>query len=136
MQIPRLMEGKTALITGAGQGHGRAMAIGLAQASARVIVTDLNQATAQETAQLIEQSGGQAQAHALDVGDALACQALLALTAFAATAGPLPELDVTQGMRPSEATRTRAARTRANAAVLRLASPKSMDERYDVPNML
>lgn len=62
--------------------------------------------------------------------------ALLALTAFAATAGPLPELDVTQGMRPSEATRTRAARTRANAAVLRLASPKSMDERFDVPNML
>ncbi|MFM7232577.1 MAG: M36 family metallopeptidase [bacterium] len=53
-----------------------------------------------------------------------------------AHAGPLPELDVTQGMRPSEAIRTRAARTRANAAVLRLASPKSMDERYDVPNLL
>lgn len=76
MQIALLLEGKTALITGAGQGNGRAMAIGLAQAGARVIVTDLNPDTASQTAQLIEQTGAQAQAHALDVGDAAACQAL------------------------------------------------------------
>ena len=39
---PRLLEGRLALITGAGQGNGRTIALGLAQAGARVIVTDLN----------------------------------------------------------------------------------------------
>ena len=37
---PCLLEGRLALITGAGQGNGRAFALGLAQAGARVIVTD------------------------------------------------------------------------------------------------
>ena len=37
---PRLLEGRLALITGAGQGNGRALALGLAQADARVIATD------------------------------------------------------------------------------------------------
>ncbi len=35
------LDGKTALVTGAGRGLGRAMAIGLARAGARVVVTDV-----------------------------------------------------------------------------------------------
>ena len=40
MSLSRLLEGRLALVTGAGQGNGRPIAIGLAQAWARVIVTD------------------------------------------------------------------------------------------------
>ena len=61
---------------------------------------------------------------------------LLALTSVAASAGPRPELDFTAGMRPAAATRALAARTRASSALLRIATPASIDERYDVPTML
>jgi NAD(P)-dependent dehydrogenase (short-subunit alcohol dehydrogenase family) len=73
---PRLLEGRLALVTGAGQGNGRAIAIGLAQAGAQVIVTDINPSGAAETVALIEAEGGRAAAHALDVTDAQACKAL------------------------------------------------------------
>ena len=43
------LEGKAALVTGAGVGIGRAIAIKLASEGARVLVVDLNEATAQET---------------------------------------------------------------------------------------
>ena len=58
------------------------------------------------------------------------------LTTTPAWAGPRPELDVTAGMRPAPATRALAARTRASAALLAIATPRSIDERYDVPTML
>ena len=61
---------------------------------------------------------------------------LLALTSLAAWAGPRPDLDVTAGARPSAATRALAARTRASAALNAIAMPRSIDERYEVPNML
>lgn len=73
---PRLLEGRLALITGAGQGNGRALAIGLAAAGARVIVTDVNAVTVEETARLVREAGGTAHADQLDVTDAAACKAL------------------------------------------------------------
>lgn len=71
-----LLVGRLAFITGAGQGNGRALAIGLAQAGARVIATDVQQAAAVETATLITAQGGQAWAYGLDVCDEQACQAI------------------------------------------------------------
>ena len=43
---PEVLKGKLALVTGGGQGNGRAIARGLANAGARVIVTDINAQTA------------------------------------------------------------------------------------------
>lgn len=73
---PRLLEGRLALITGAGQGNGRALALGLAQAGARVVVTDVNDSTVQETARMVREQGGQAWAFVLDVTSPAACEAL------------------------------------------------------------
>ncbi|KAF1069058.1 glucose 1-dehydrogenase [Variovorax sp.] len=73
---PRLLESRLALITGAGQGNGRALALGLAQAGARVVVTDMNEATVGETAQLVRDEGGQAWSFVLDVTSPEACHAL------------------------------------------------------------
>ena len=74
----RLLEGRLALITGAGQGNGRALALGLSAAGARVIVTDMNATTVEETAALVRANGGTAFADTLDVTDAEACKALAA----------------------------------------------------------
>lgn len=73
---PRLLEGRLALITGAGQGNGRALALGLAQAGARVVVTDMNEETVQATAEAVRQEGGEAWAFVLDVTSEAACHAL------------------------------------------------------------
>ena len=71
-----LLEGRLALITGAGQGNGRALALGLAQAGARVIAADVNAATGEETARLVRAEGGEAWHFALDVTSSPACEAL------------------------------------------------------------
>lgn len=55
-----MLEGKAALITGAGRGIGRATALLFAREGARVAAADVAEAGAAETAALIEQAGGQA----------------------------------------------------------------------------
>jgi NAD(P)-dependent dehydrogenase (short-subunit alcohol dehydrogenase family) len=70
---PQVLMGKTALVTGGGQGNGRAIAKGLAKAGAKVIVTDLNEDNAKNVAQEITQSGGSATAYRLDVTSAEQC---------------------------------------------------------------
>src|SRR6185503_7097147 len=47
------LDGKVAIVTGAGQGIGRGIAEKLAAEGATVVVTDLNEVTAKETAQEI-----------------------------------------------------------------------------------
>ena len=74
--IPKLLTQRLALVTGGGQGNGRAIALGLARAGARVIVTDLQAQTAQAVADEIKAQGGQAWAFALDVSQAEDCAAL------------------------------------------------------------
>lgn len=76
--VPRLLDGRLALVTGAGRGNGRALAIGLARAGARVIATDVDAATAAESARLVCEDGGDATAFELDVTSVAACEALSA----------------------------------------------------------
>jgi len=73
-----LLQGKLALVTGAGQGNGRALALGLAAAGARVVATDLQAGNAMQTASAIIAAGGLAWSHALDVTDPEACAAIAA----------------------------------------------------------
>ncbi len=66
--MPRL-EGKVALITGAGTGIGRATAQLMAGEGAKVVVAELNAAAGEQTAQLIHQAGGTSIAITTDVTD-------------------------------------------------------------------
>lgn len=68
------LAGKTALVTGAGSGIGRQIALRFAAEGAEVFVTDLLAERARETARLIEGEGGTAICGALDVTRASAVQ--------------------------------------------------------------
>jgi NAD(P)-dependent dehydrogenase (short-subunit alcohol dehydrogenase family) len=61
--------GKTAVITGAGSGIGRALAVNLAGKGARLAISDVNLATVAETAALCEKAGATAKPYELDVAD-------------------------------------------------------------------
>ena len=73
---PQVLRGRIALVTGAGQGNGRAIAKGLAKAGARVVVTDLNEENAKLVAAEITAAGSYAIAYKLDVTSREACQTL------------------------------------------------------------
>lgn len=60
---------KTALVTGAGSGIGRATAVRLAHEGARVVVADINDEAGHRTVGLIEQAGGVARYVRMDVTD-------------------------------------------------------------------
>lgn len=76
MNTSNLLAGKVVLITGAGQGNGRALARGLAWAGATVVVTDMNAANAAETTTLITTEGGKAVGYPLDVTKPEDCRAV------------------------------------------------------------
>jgi NAD(P)-dependent dehydrogenase (short-subunit alcohol dehydrogenase family) len=78
---PHVLGGKLALVTGAGQGNGRAIAKGLALAGAKVVVTDIHHENAQAVAREISDSGGQAWHYVLDVTSESECHALAAFIA-------------------------------------------------------
>jgi 3-oxoacyl-[acyl-carrier protein] reductase len=63
------LEGKTALVTGASQGIGRACAIELAKTGARVVLAARNEAKLAEVAAEIIAAGGMAHAVSLDVAN-------------------------------------------------------------------
>lgn len=51
---PKELNGKTAVITGAGSGLGRSIAIGVARAGANVVIADINEQEAKQTCELIK----------------------------------------------------------------------------------
>ncbi len=61
------LTGRTAIVTGAASGIGRATAVLLAEAGATVHCADLDGSGAEATASTINRSGGSARPHALDV---------------------------------------------------------------------
>lgn len=77
------LEGKRAVVTGAAGGLGRAFALGFAEAGARVVVADINQGGIAETAQMIRDAGGEAEAVTVDVTSAASCTALAEAAAAA-----------------------------------------------------
>lgn len=67
---PTLLAGKTALVTGASRGIGRAIAVAYGALGARVVVNYAgNEAAARETVGEIERAGGQARAVQFDVSN-------------------------------------------------------------------
>jgi NAD(P)-dependent dehydrogenase (short-subunit alcohol dehydrogenase family) len=61
------LQGKVALITGAGGDLGRGMALRFAEEGARILVNDINLEKADETVNLIKEQGGEAVAHGADL---------------------------------------------------------------------
>ncbi len=72
------LAGKTALITGAGSGMGRASAMLFAKEGASVIVVDVDEASARETARCIQTEGGRALAFRADVSSSEDAEAMVA----------------------------------------------------------
>ena len=66
MPMP-LLASHIAVVTGAGSGIGRAIALGYAREGAHVVALDMNKETAAATAQQILNAGGKADSFALDV---------------------------------------------------------------------
>ncbi len=62
-----MFQGKTVVITGAGSGIGRGAALRFAKEGARVAILDFNRDAAEETVQVVSESGGEALAIRTDV---------------------------------------------------------------------
>jgi 2,5-dichloro-2,5-cyclohexadiene-1,4-diol dehydrogenase 1 len=82
-----LLENKVGIVTGAGQGIGRAIAMSYAREGAQVVVADFNREMGSETVRLIEEAGGSA---AFSFGDVSKEESVQAMVEFAvATYGRL-----------------------------------------------
>jgi NAD(P)-dependent dehydrogenase (short-subunit alcohol dehydrogenase family) len=74
------LDGRVAIVTGAGQGLGEAIAGALAAAGARVAVNDLNPDRAERVASQIREQGGQAIGVAADISNKFQCVNLVETT--------------------------------------------------------
>jgi NAD(P)-dependent dehydrogenase (short-subunit alcohol dehydrogenase family) len=71
------LDGRTALVTGAGSGTGRAIALEYARAGAQVVLVARTRTSLEETAAAVEAAGGRARVQPCDVTDAQAVRALI-----------------------------------------------------------
>lgn len=68
--------GKAVVVTGAGGGLGRALALGFAREGADLILTDVAAAGLEKTAELVREGGATAETHVVDLADEAAIAAL------------------------------------------------------------
>lgn len=73
--MTRSLNGKVTVITGAGSGMGRSMALRLAEDDAKIAIWDINGEGAEETARLVREAGGTALAITADCSDKAAIKA-------------------------------------------------------------
>jgi NAD(P)-dependent dehydrogenase (short-subunit alcohol dehydrogenase family) len=71
------LEGKVALITGAGGGIGRESAILFAREGAKIVVVDVTEKTGKQTVKLVRAAGGEAVFAAADVSRADDCERMV-----------------------------------------------------------
>jgi NAD(P)-dependent dehydrogenase (short-subunit alcohol dehydrogenase family) len=72
------LDGKVAIVTGAGSGIGREVALAYARAGAAVVASDVNEAGGRETAELVTRAKGRASFFRADVSRPAECDALAA----------------------------------------------------------
>ena len=96
--MTRSLNGKVAVVTGAGSGMGRAMAGRFAEDGAKVAIWDINGEGAAETARIITDAGGTALAITADCADRTAIEAAAAETR--AKLGPISILVNNAGIAP------------------------------------
>lgn len=92
------IDGKIALVAGAGRDLGRAAALGLAREGAHLLLGGRSADSLEETAAMVRDAGGKAIVHAFDAGDADSVAAAVGamlerhgrIDLFANTVGPFP----------------------------------------------
>jgi len=71
------VDGRIAIVTGAGSGIGEASAVRLAEEGATVVCADINESAAQASAQTIIKAGGKANAFTIDISKSDQCAAIV-----------------------------------------------------------
>ncbi|MEM1058627.1 MAG: SDR family oxidoreductase [Verrucomicrobiota bacterium] len=132
------LKDKTALVTGAGTGLGRAIAIGLAREGALVALAARREDKLRETKELIEQDGGTAAVFVADVGVATDVDTLIAavqlelgpIDLLVNNAGYFPENILTHEQSPSDWDQVIATNLRGPFLLTRAVMPGMIDRDF------